>query len=292
MKTKPVESSLPTLALVRRFLWAAFTLIELLVVIAIIAILAGLLLPALSKAKQKGMGILCMSNTRQLSLAWIMYADENNNKLTGNLDGGDASTASNSNRTWCVGWLGIDVADNTNWTLLMNSQLGPYTKSPGVYKCPADMSISRNGGQTRPRVRSLSMNSYLGDRAGPYTSGYWQFKKMTDLVTPSPSRCWVLWDEREDSINDGWSAVDMTSYDPMKPAADVLVDMPASYHNGAGGLTFADGHSEVHKWRDSRTMPKLLKHGLQSLGGATPYSKDVEWIQDRTSSKMANPTRQ
>jgi prepilin-type processing-associated H-X9-DG protein len=101
----------------------------------------------------------------------------------------------------------------------------------------------------------------------------------------------VFLDEREDSINDGWFAVDMSGYDPVNPNAEVQVDYEASYHNGAGGFSFLDGHSEIKKWQDYRTMPKLQPGQELSLGVACPNDKDIEWIQPRTSSKIVNPTR-
>ncbi len=257
----------------------AFTLIELLVVIAIIAILAGLLLPALARAKAKATGISCMNNQRQMGFSWAMYTDDHDGRLVPN------AVFPTRNRSWVKGWLNYSqsVPDNTNTVYLMQSRLWPYHQSIGVWKCPADKSTSRHGGKQLPRVRSISMNGFLNPPAlQAWQAGYRPIRKLSDVSGKSLSELYVVLDQREDRINNGYFAVDMTGYNPRNPNATRWVDYPASYHNNAGGVTLADGHAVIKKWIDPRTSVTIRKGVNIPIFVSSPKNVDIHWLQHRS----------
>jgi len=268
----------------RRSAGTGFTLIELLVVIAIIAILAAFLLPALAKAKAKAQVSVCLSNQKQLILAWTMYADDNQGNLVPNHDGGVTGLG----QSWVDGWLDFTVnnAENTNLLYLTTSKIAPYTaKNTGIYKCPGDIYNCKEGTLTLPRVRSVSMNGFIEGGAYPgdhdaYSShwyeDWWSYQKMTDIMNPVPSMLWVFVDEQADSINDGWL---ICSVDTQT----AWTDLPASYHGGSCGFGFADGHAEIKKWIDQGTKVPVTMNQYNTFPGPSPHDKP--WFIQRSSAK-------
>jgi prepilin-type N-terminal cleavage/methylation domain-containing protein len=288
-----VPHSRPTCRCCARGLRArGFTLIELLVVVAIILILAAMVLPVLNKAKLHSHRVSCMSNGRQLSLAWRMYSDDNHDRLLYASESLDWDKLWTADYAWVTGTLDYSPGKPENWDpdlTIKKSPMWPYTgKNLSIWKCAADRSgVTLPSGEFKPRPRSISMNVFLGGWGG--TDGNWGsifsdykiYLKQTELADPGPSKVFVFLDMREDSIDMGNFATRMAGW-PSQPASHGFYDLPGYYHHLACGFSFADGHAEIHRWRDARTMPPLVPGGFVNDSFSSPNNPDVAWLQEHS----------
>ncbi len=261
----------------------AFTLIELLVIIAVLALLASTLLPALAKTRPNSQAWQCLNNHRQMCAAWRMYADDSRDRIVYASD--DGTTSGLSQYAWTWAHMDFNPSNSANWDTNADIVLRPlwsYTgRNAGLQKCPSDRSYVTVSGVARPRVRSISMNLYLGGFAGTtggsFSANYRIFLKTTDLTAPGPANTFVFLDQRPDSINWGNFMTDMTGY-PSQPSAYYMADFPGLYHNLGCTISFGDGRAETKHWVDSRTTPPLS--GSSGSAVPSPGNVDIAWLQD------------
>jgi prepilin-type N-terminal cleavage/methylation domain-containing protein/prepilin-type processing-associated H-X9-DG protein len=280
----------------RRLSDRGLTLIELVVVVFILGALGATLLTGLAKSGPTSASFQCLNNNRRLCLAWRMYADESHDQLVYSSDDGTGVTNPRNQYAWTQAHMDFNGSNRSNWDPtydLVKRPLWPYTgRDPSIYKCPSDKSFVNTSGGAKPRIRSMSMNLYLGGFAG--TSGGWTFIGSNYIYTnltqiqgglraPGPAKMFVFLDQRADSINWGNFLTDMSGYSPSNATLfQFSGDFPGMYHNQSCSYSFADGHGEIHRWRDPRTTPPTFLSTIATSTMASPGNQDIAWLQDHS----------
>jgi competence protein ComGC len=249
----------------------AFTSADLLAVLGVVAVLALLTVTALAHNQPASDRAGCANNLRRLMLAWHMYADDHSGMLM-------AHAASAGNIPWISGFMDFNPGntDNTNIFKLTNATfaaIGPYVDSSSLFRCPADPATVISGGAPKLRVRSYSMNEYVGLPTATWSPSYQVMTKMAEVS--QPERIFVLLAEHPDSITGGQFAVDIERVGGVAR----IIDYPASFHFGGLNLGMADGHVDYWRWSDSRTMPPMNFNQNLALNVPSPNNPDVARLQ-------------
>jgi prepilin-type N-terminal cleavage/methylation domain-containing protein/prepilin-type processing-associated H-X9-DG protein len=283
----------------KRIRRSAFTLIEVLVVIAVIAIIAALLMPALSKARERGLAMVCLNNTKQLALGVQLYTDDHDGQLPYNMGMSGQPSSFRTNVNWVNNVMTWDLSsDNTNVATIRQAGLGPYVSgSPAVYRCPSDHDLSavQVAAGWDGRIRSYSLNALVGN-AGPYSATgvnvndphYKQFFKYSQITRPS--EIFTFLDEHPDSIDDGYfvnkeAAAAPSGYSSSITTASLeWTDLPGSYHNRSAAFSFADGHSSLHRWQGRSTIrSSVASASYLPVSIDSQDATDFQWVMDHMS---------